>query len=309
MPILPEPGCIHGRTRPRTPVHHDADPQASDDEEPPVARTHRILPALGLTALAGLSPLLLAAPAVAQEGGASVRVLHGIPGTPVDVYVNGERALDDFAPKTITDDLGLAAGSYEVAVFPADAADASGTPVISATLQVPGSGNVSAIAHLGADGTPTITPFVNDVSEVPAGSGRLVVRHTAAAPAVDVLAGDDPVFRALTNPNEEAAELPVGTVNASVALAGTTDPVIGPADVPVEAATVTAVYAIGSAEDETLDVLVQSLSATGGAPGGVPAGSGGLLDDGGLPLGVLAVAGAGLLLAAGGGARLARARR
>jgi hypothetical protein len=268
-------------------------------------RPTRVLPLLGAAALVALA----AAPAAAQESGAAVRVLHGIPDTPVDVYVNGERALDDFAPKTITDDLALPAGSYEVAVFPADAADNSGTPIISATLQVPSSGNVSAIAHLTADGTPTITPFVNDVSATPAGQGRIVVRHTAAAPAVDVLAGGSPVFTGLSNPNEESAELPAGTVSAAVAAAGTTEPVIGPADVPVQAGSVTIVYAIGSLEDESLDVLVQSLPAEGAAaPAGVPAGSGGQAASS-LPLLVLAAGGAGAVLLAAGGVGVARARR
>ena len=177
-----------------------------------MVRTSRVLPALTVTALAGLAPVLLAQPASAQDGGAVVRVLHGIPGTPVDVYVNGERALDDFAPGTTTDDLALAAGSYSVAVFPADAADDSGTPVIGPVdLAVPASGNVSAIAHLSADGTPTITPFVNDTAPAAAGSGRVVVRHTAAAPAVDVLVGGSPALTNLTNPNEDSAELPAGT--------------------------------------------------------------------------------------------------
>ena len=271
----------------------------------------RALTALGAAGAVALLPLALAAPAVAQTAGAEVRVLHGIPGTPVDVYVNGERALDDFAPGTTTDDLALPAGSYEVAVFPADAADGSGTPVIGPVdLAVPASGNVSAIAHLDAEGTPTITPFVNDTSAAAAGSGRVVVRHTAAAPAVDVLVGGSPALTNLTNPNEDSADLPAGTISASVAATGTTEPVIGPADVPVVAGQATIVYAIGSLEDSTLGVLVQTVPLSGGdGPAGVPAGSGGLVDQGGLPTGVLLATGLGLAVALGGGTALARARR
>ena len=272
----------------------------------------RALTALGAAGAAALLPLALAAPAGAQEAGAEVRVLHDIPGTPVDVYVNGERALDDFAPGTTTDDLALAAGSYSVAVFPADAADDSGQAVIGPVdLAVPASGNVSAIAHLGADGAPTITPFVNDTAAAAAGQGRVVVRHTAAAPAVDVLAGGQPVFSGLTNPNEDSADLPAGTISASVAAAGTAEPVIGPADVPVTAGQATIVYAIGSLEDSTLDVLVQTVPLAGGddAPAGVPAGSGGLVDQGGLPTSVLLATGAGLAVALTGGTALVRARR
>jgi hypothetical protein len=270
----------------------------------------RALTALGAAGAVVLLPLALATPAAAQAAGAEVRVLHGIPGTPVDVYVNGERALDDFAPGTTTDPLGLAAGSYEVAVFPADAADNSGTPVIGPIdLAVPASGNVSAIAHLSADGTPTITPFVNDTSAAAAGSGRVVVRHTAAAPAVDVLVGGSPALTNLTNPNEDSAELPAGTISAAVAATGTTEPVIGPADVPVVAGQATIVYAIGSLEEQTLEVLVQTVPLGDGAPGGVPAGSGGLVDQGGLPTGVLLATGLGIVVALSGGTVLARARR
>jgi hypothetical protein len=278
--------------------------------------------ALAAAGAAALLPLALAVPASAQEAGAQVRVLHGIPGTPVDVYVNGERALDDFAPGTVTDDLALPAGSYSVAVFAADAADASGTPVIGPVdLAVPASGNVSAIAHLGADGTPTITPFVNDSAAAPAGQGRVVVRHTAAAPAVDVLVGGQPALTNLTNPNEQSAELPVGTISASVAATGTTEPVIGPADVPVVAGQATIVYAIGSLEDSSLEVLVQTVALDGGAvegagggagaeaPAGVPAGSGGLVDSSSVPMALVLASGLGLAVAASGGVVLARSRR
>jgi hypothetical protein len=284
--------------------------------------------ALCAAGTAALLPVALAAPASAQEAGAQVRVLHGIPGTPVDVYVNGERALDDFAPGTVTDDLALPAGSYSVAVFAADAADASGTPVIGPVdLAVPASGNVSAIAHLGADGTPTITPFVNDTAPAAAGSGRVVVRHTAAAPAVDVLVGGTPALTNLSNPDEQSAELPAGTISATVAATGTTEPVIGPADVPVVAGQATIVYAIGALEGSTLDVLVQTVAldgagdgaggddgADGGAgaetPAGVPAGSGGLVDSSSsIPMALVLASGVGLAVAASGGVALARTRR
>ena len=75
----------------------------------------------------------------------------------------------------------------------------SGTPVLSASADLPAGGDVTLVAHLDASGNPKITPFVNDVSSVPAGQARLVVRHTAAAPAVDVLAGRKPVVQGLSN--------------------------------------------------------------------------------------------------------------
>jgi hypothetical protein len=201
----------------------------------------------------------LAAPVDAQAQTATVAVVHGIPNTPVDVYVNGSVTLEDFAFETVTDPLSLAPGSYEIAVRAAGA-DPSEAPLLAASTDLAAGNNVSIIAHLTADGDPTLTPFINDISPTGPGEGRIIVRHTAAAPAVDVLAGGDPVFTNLTNPNEAAANLPAGTVTATVALAGTTEPVLGPTDVTIRGGTATIVYAVGSAPDGNLTVIVQTIT-------------------------------------------------
>ncbi|MGL4745910.1 MAG: DUF4397 domain-containing protein, partial [Dermatophilaceae bacterium] len=190
-----------------------------------------------------------------------------------ETYAADEAALTDFKPGTVTDPIDLPGGTYNLAVFPANA-DPTGDPAIEANgVTVPAGANISVAAHLNASGDPVLTPFVNDVSKTEAGKGRIIVRHTAAAPAVDVLAGGEPVFKNLTNPNEQKADLPAGNVAASVALAGTTDPVIGPADVPVTEGQATIVYAWGSAEDENLNVAVQTIEGLHSAPSGVPSGT------------------------------------
>jgi hypothetical protein len=164
------------------------------------------------------------------------------------------------------------------------------------------------VAHLTAEGQPALTPFVNDTSAVPAGPGRVVVRHTAAAPAVDVRAGGQPVFENLTNPKEAKADLPAGTVDADVVLAGTDTVAIGPADLNLKEGTATIVHAVGSAEDETLDLVTQTITGLHSAPGGVPSGSGGQADSG-LGLAWYTLAAAGLLMLALGARRLVPGRR
>jgi hypothetical protein len=267
----------------------------------------RIAAAVVLGVVAGFAVLGTGGPANAADD-ASVSVVHGIPNTPVNVFVNGKLTLRNFRPGTVAGPLSLPAGSYQVRVFPAANTSGSGNPVISATAQVPAGANVSLVAHLTASGSPTITPFVNDVSRVPAGQARLVVRHTAAAPAVDVRAGGTPVIRGLTNPKQQALTVPAGTVRADVVLAGTSTVAIGPANLSLREGTATVVYAIGSAEQKTLGLVVQTISGLHSAPGGVPAGSGGLADEGGVPGWVPLTAGLGVLLAAAGAVRLARTR-
>jgi hypothetical protein len=258
----------------------------------------RLLALLAAVFAALLGTLVLAAPAsaaTAADDPAQVTVVHGIPDTPVNVFVNGSSTLPDFKPGTVAGPLSLPPGDYEVTVFPASDTKGTGTPVISAKATVPAGANVTLVAHLTADGEPTLTPFVNDTSAVAMGQGRLVVRHTAAAPAVDVRAGGKVVFADLTNPNEAKADLPAGTVSADVVLAGTDTVVIGPADVAVKEGVDTIVYAIGSASDKTLSVVVQTIDL-GTMPAGVPAGTGGQAAEDAVPGWVLGAIGAGALL-------------
>ena len=65
----------------------------------------------------------------------------------------------------------------------------------------------------------------------------------------------------------------------------------------------------GVEDQGTLDVLVQTVALDGSGPAGVPAGSGGLVDQGGLPTSVLLATGLGVAVALSGGTVLARARR
>lgn len=248
--------------------------------------------------MGGVAAVALATPAVADGHESSVSVLHGVPGLTVDVYVNGEEAIPDFEPGTLTDPMMLAAGSYDIEIYADGDSPDSAEPALSAEgLEVPGGANLTLAAHLGEDGTPMLSAFVNDVSQTAAGEARLTVRHAAAAPAVDVRAGGSPVIEGLTNPDEQVLDLPAGTVTADVVLAGTEDVVLGPADLDLAEGTNTIVYAWGSAQDENLDLAVQTIDGLHSSPTGVPSGQGGLADNGALL--VLALAGAAGAVVAG----------
>ena len=226
--------------------------------------------------IAALAVVGFAAPAQAADGDAALSVLHGIPDTPVDVYVNGELTLDDFQPGDLAGPLALPAGDYEVALTATDAADASAPVLGPVTLSLAAGTNYTAVAFLDADGNPTAKLFTNDTKPTAAGQGRLTVRHVAAAPAVDILAGGSAVVTGLANPDEATLDLPAGTVSAAVALTGTTDPVIGPADVTVDDGSLTVVYAWGSAADSNLALAVQTVTGLHSDPNGVNTGEAGL---------------------------------
>jgi hypothetical protein len=158
------------------------------------------------------------------------------------------------AGETLTDLEVRVAGTEDVAIEAGD-------------VQLPASGNHTVIAHLGAEGTPTLAVFTNDTAQTAAGQGRLTVRHTAAAPAVDVLANGQAAFTNVVNGGEGKTDLPVGTISASVVPTGATEPVvIGPADLAIEDGTSLIVYAVGSLENDTLTVLTESITGIGSSP-------------------------------------------
>ncbi len=248
--------------------------------------------------------LLAAAPALAADD-AKLSVFHGVPGLTVDVYVDGDLTLDDFEPGDLAGPLDLPAGTYTVAITAADAADDSAPAIGPVDLTLEAGKNYTAVAHLTEDGDPTATLFTNDISKTSPGDGRLTVRHVAAAPAVDLLAGGEPVagFTDITNPNEKLADLPAGTVDeVAVAAAGTTDSVLDIGAVDVGEGVNTIAYAWGSLTDDTLAVGVQTIDGLHSSPSNVPAGEAGLADDSGIPAWALVLGG----LAIAGGAVSAR---
>jgi Domain of unknown function (DUF4397) len=266
---------------------------------------------MAFTGAALLLTAFLAGGAPAQAAGtAQVSVVHGIPNTPVNVFVNGKSTLADFKPGTVAGPLSLPAGTYKVTVFAASNTKGTGTPVISASATVEAGKNYSLVAHLTAAGKPTLTPYVNDTSTVAAGKARIIVRHDAAAPAVDVRANGAVAFAALTNPKQAQADLDAGSVKADVVLAGTDTVAIGPATLDLKEGTATIVYAVGSATQKTLGLVTQTIDGLHSAPVGVPAGTGGLLDAGhGTPGWVWAASVVGVLAMLAGGRGLFRTSR
>ncbi len=243
-------------------------------------RIVRALATVALAAGASVGVAVAASPSAQAADTAMVSILHAVPNTPVDVCANGKPLLPNFQPGTLTDPQNLPAGSYDLKLTAANSGCDAAAVLEAKGVNVPAGANITVVAHLSESGAPQLTPYVNDVSAVPAGKARLTVRHDAAAPAVDVRAGGAAVITNLTNPNEKSLVTAAGTVSADVVLAGTTTVAIGPADVTLKEGTSTIVYAWGSAKDNNLKLAVQTISGMHSSPGGVNAGSGGQAADG-----------------------------
>lgn len=257
---------------------------------------------IAIAAAAVLVLFGLASPSAAQDG-ARIHLIHGIPDVAVDVEVGGSNAIEGFEFSD-TEDLSALAGQTLVGLK----VKAAGTDTVVidvGDLPLPATGNITAIAHLDDEGNPTVSVFSNDTSTIPAGQGRLVVRHTAAAPNVDVLANGAVAFANLAPGAEAKANLPAGTVSASVVPAGATTPVvIGPADLPIVEGSALIVYAVGSLDGNSLTVLTETIDGLDGAPTAVHTGNSPVSSNGGFGLGAIMALAAAAALALGAGTRL-----
>jgi hypothetical protein len=207
-----------------------------------------------------LAAVFLAVPAgtTNAQTDATIMLLHGIPGVPVDVVVDGAIVIENFKPGDMQD-LSAFAGqtlkNLEVRLTGTDTVAIG--PV--ASFPVPASGNYTVVAHLDADGKPTLTPFENDTKPVGAGQGVLIVRHTAAAPAVDLVVGEDRPVENAANGDSASLTLPAGEIaGAKIAPTGG-DPIADVPTVTLKAGTALAVYAVGSLEDDTFTFYTQEI--------------------------------------------------
>lgn len=201
----------------------------------------------------------------------SVIVVHGIPGIDlgldpdlaVDVSVDGACTLSGFTFGAIAGPIPLTEGLHHVSISAASPAVPCGElPLLEADIMIGPSENATLIAHLTAEGTPTVSRFTNDVSRTPPGRTRIVVQHLAAAPAVDMKAQrpwDGPVgFRAMDLENGDKASglIRPGDWEISVAPAGTHMPLID-AMTTLKPYTAHLIYAVGSVDNGTLDLLMK----------------------------------------------------
>lgn len=196
-------------------------------------------------------PIVPANAAVSDEG--KVTMVHAVPGLTVDVHANGGMLLEDFAPGTITPVLRLPADDYDVEVKPAN----TDTVAVSATVPVTTATDAAAVAYLDEGGDPTLGLFTNNQKPIRRKFARVTLRHTAAAPEVDVrFRRPDGQWRYvvedLANGEQAKRGFRARTYRFDVVLAGTKTRVLGPVKLSLARRTHYYVYAWGSAADENL---------------------------------------------------------
>ncbi len=244
---------------------------------------------------------------------AALQIVHGIPGTDVDVYVDGEAIIPGFSAGTIAGPISLDAGSHVVDLYqaidgaPADAGNRTDLPLISQSVTT-GADPASVFAHLDADGQPALSSFAENLAATEPGQGRLVVRHLAQGPEVTVnVDGEAVAGGAITNGAFATIALDAGEHTVSAVTGDGTE--VANAVVNIDDGELASITVFGSADSGSLDAIVQRFTGISSAPTEVPTGNSDLLgmDDDMTSLYLVGLLTA--FMAVAGGVVMARRRR
>jgi uncharacterized surface protein with fasciclin (FAS1) repeats len=170
-----------------------------------------------------------AAPARAEEEMAQIRVAHLSSDAPaVDVYVNGEKALENIPFNRVTPFMDVAAGTYSVAVVPTG--EAIDKAVIGPVDLEFAAGSMTTVAAIGRLADKTFAPLVipSEMMEMGEGmeagammkSNLTIVHGVSDAPAVDVFANGTKVLEGVTFGQFAVLPMEAGTAEIKVTAAG-----------------------------------------------------------------------------------------
>ncbi|MBB5179788.1 hypothetical protein HNQ44_001212 [Planomicrobium koreense] len=222
-----------------------------------------------LISLALLLAMTLVTGVSADSHTAKVRIVHASPDAPaVDVYVNGDAALENVPFKADSGYLDLPAGTHDVEVFATGTAYEEGAGVLRADLAIE-AGKAYTVA---AANTVDALEFVvaEDSMEVTEGKTKIRVGHLSPdAPAVDVgLIGGDAVFSGAEFPGiTDYTELDAGTYDLEIRLPDGTQ-VLPLEGTELAADTVYSVFAVNTVD--AIEVLALVDYEAAGSPDGMP---------------------------------------
>ncbi|HEY5638849.1 MAG TPA: DUF4397 domain-containing protein [Dehalococcoidia bacterium] len=233
-------------------------------------------------ALVGLIAMLAVVSTTAAADPANVRVGHGIPGgdlglpaeLPVDVLVNDSICLlEGFTFGEFAGPVELAPGTYNIKISVADAADpCSNDAVIEADVPFAAGEDATVLAHLDADGNPTASKFVDDLSRAGFFKSRLQVHHAAAAPTVDITlerpswwrwSNQSLTIEDASNGAQAAAEVYPFKWDVSISPANTDEPVFE-TSLFVKPFRTYLIYAVGSVDTGSFTLLVEPVKTGSG---------------------------------------------
>jgi hypothetical protein len=220
----------------------------------------KLLVAAALVAALAAGVVMAPQGAGAQQATGRVRIMHASPDTPpIDIFVDGQKAVTALAFPNNTGYVALPAGGHNVKVF-VSPSDGTGTGALQATLEVVAGKDVTVLAtgRVG-DGSLALTLFEDD-NRTPSGNNahiRLIHASPDAPPVNVAVAGTDTnVFTGAAFRNVSPyVPVPAGTYSLDVKVNATGATVLTIPNLKLDARTVYTAVAVGLAGNGTLRVV------------------------------------------------------
>ncbi len=243
----------------------------------------RSITAAGLLACSSLA-LGISSPAeavsTADDGGQLV-VIQAVPGSKVDVVIDGETRQSGVDVGTVLGPYDLSPGSHDIAFSD----DSGSMNDVTSSVKVTAGSSTDIVLHRPAeiDGDAVVNTYATPTDPIGPDKSRVLIAHTATVAPADVRVDGQTVFTNIANGEYAEADVPSGDHQVELLPTGlTSDPILGPLDVTLRPRTVTMVYAVGSPKNNSMNVIVHvaGLSADGTVtPDTIDTGSAGLVSD------------------------------
>lgn len=239
----------------------------------------RVVACLAVLGTLSLAP---AAVAVASAGSSpaaagQVAVVQAVPGATVDVAIDGRAVSRGVDTGKVLGPYRLSPGEHQLDFT------GSGGLAVATTVTVEPGASQDVVLHLPASvgGAPVVNSYLTPTTPIGPGKARVLVAHTATVAPADVVVDGATVFTNIANGEFATADVPAGAhVVALLPTGETSDPILGPLDVDLEAGTITMVYAIGNPADSSMSLVAHSAKLTSDgalAPDVIDTGSAGLV--------------------------------
>ncbi len=209
---------------------------------------------------------------------AHLTVVQAVPGATVDVSVDGRSVATGAAVGDVLGPFDLTPGSHEVS-FTGDGME------VASSLDVTAGDSTDVVLHLPAEvgGDPVVHSYAAPTGAIGPGKARVVLAHTATVAPADVQVNGETVFTNIANGEYAEAEVPAGTHEVALLPTGRTgNPILGPLEVPLDARTLSMIYAYGNPRNGSMNVIAHTsaLGADGAVrPTTIDTGSAGLAGD------------------------------
>ncbi len=235
---------------------------------------------VGTLAIVGTASFAGAAQAAPQGADARLMVVQAVPGQSLHIEIDDETVSESSATGDVLGPFTVPAGEHQVRFV-----DESGDVVVDTAVELDPGSTQDLVIHRPAQvaGDPVATLYATPTDTIAAGKARVLIAHTASVAPADVRLDGTVVFRNIANGEFATADVAQGAHVAELLPSGlTTAPILGPLDVDLSAASATMIYAVGNAQDDSMNVITHSISlnaTSDEAPMSINAGSAGLAAD------------------------------